>query len=318
MKKEIYCRIVCMLSLLTVIQSTAFAEWPERQINYIIPFGPGGESDVSARIQQSFFKSKFGQSLVISYKPGGGGSVGWSQLNKQSDDGYTIMGVNIPHVILQPAKANAGYETNDINIFYMFHYTPDAVVVKDNSPFKTLWDLIDYAKSNPGKLTMSGSGKASANHFAQINFDKMANIKTTYVPFKGTGASMTALLGGQVKAAWGFTTAGANHRGKVRLLAVAMDQRHPLFPDVPTFKELGFDISGGAYRGMAVPEGVSGSTRKELSDAFGALNKDKSFIQKMLDSGFTLLDIPYEDMDEFIKEKSDYYITLATEAGLLD
>ena len=233
---------------------SAFAEYPDKPISYIIPFGPGGESDITARHQQPFFKDKFGQDLVISYKPGGGGAVGWAQLNSIKGDGYTIMGINLPHIIVKPMQKDVGFKTDDIVGVYMFHYTPDALVVTMDSPFKTVQDVVAYAKENPGKLTLSGSGKATANHLAQVRFDEMAGIRTTYVAFKGTGKAVAALLGDQVKAQWGYTSVGATHSEQVRLLAVAMAERHPKFPEVPTFRELGFDLVSGAYRGIAVPK----------------------------------------------------------------
>ena len=147
-------------------------------VSYIIPFGPGGESDISARFQQPFFKEKFGQDMVISYQPGGGGAVGWASLNGLKGDGQTIMGVNLPHIIIKPAQKDVGFTTEDLNTFYMFHYTPDAIVVTADSPYKTLADLVADAKANPGQVTMSGSGKASANHLAQIKFDKLAGTQT--------------------------------------------------------------------------------------------------------------------------------------------
>src|SRR3546814_1781771 len=97
------------------------------------------------------------------------------------------MGVNLPHIIVQPMEKDVGYKTDDLTIVYMFHYTPDALVVHKDSEFKTLQDLVDYAKENPGKVTLSGSGKATSNHLAQVMFDRLAGVKTTYVPFKGTG-----------------------------------------------------------------------------------------------------------------------------------
>ncbi|MEP3279074.1 MAG: tripartite tricarboxylate transporter substrate binding protein [Stappiaceae bacterium] len=287
-------------------------------VNYVIPFGPGGESDISARLQQPFFKDKFGQDLVISYQPGGGGAVGWASLNGLNGDGQTIMGINLPHIIIKPAQKDVGFTTDGINAFYMFHFTPDAIVVNASSPYKTLQDLIDDAKENPGAVTMSGSGKASANHLAQIKFDKMAGVKTTYVPFKGTGAAVTALLGDQVKAEWGYTTVGAKQGDAVRMLAVAMEERHPLFPDVPTFKELGFDMVGGAYRGIALPESASAETKKNWSEMIGEINKDPEFQQKMLDGGFALLDVDADGMSDFMKARVDEYLKDAREAGLIN
>lgn len=286
-------------------------------VSYIIPFGPGGESDISARFQQPFFKEKFDQDIVISYQPGGGGAVGWASLNGLSGNGQTIMGVNLPHIVIKPAQKDVGFTTADLNTFYMFHYTPDAIVVTADSPYKTLADLVADAKANPGEVTMSGSGKASANHLAQIKFDKLAGTLTTYVPFKGTGAAVTALLGKQTKAEWGYTTVGAKQGDAVRMLAVAMEERHPLFPDVPTFKELGYDMTGGAYRGIALPNTADAATTKMWSDMIGEINNDAAFRQQMLDGGFAMLDVDADGMADFMKARVEEYLNDAREAGLI-
>lgn len=292
-------------------------DFPSKSISYIIPFGPGGESDISARHQQPYFKEMFGQDLVISYKPGGGGAVGWSQLNSMPADGYTMMGINLPHIIIKPMQKDVGFKTEDVNGFHIFHYTPDAIVVTEDSEFKTLQDLIDYGKANAGKLTFSGSGKGTANHLAQVTFDKLAGINTTYVAFKGTGASVQALLGKQVTAQWGYTSVGAKHEGKVRLLAVAMEERHPSFPDVPTFKELGFDIVSGAYRGIAVPKGTPDDIKQKLSDAIAKVNANPEFRKKMEADGFALTDITADKYANFIASKTGGYVEAAKSAGVL-
>ena len=286
---------------------SALAEYPDKPISYIIPFGPGGESDITARHQQPFFKEKFGQDVVISYKPGGGGAVGWAQLNSIKGDGYMIMGTNLPHIIVKPLQKDVGFKTDDITNVYMFHYTPDALVVTKDSPFKTLQDLIDYAKENPGKLTLSGSGKGTANHLAQIRFDGMAGVKSTYVSFKGTGKAVAAVLGDQVKASWGYTSVGAKHSEQVRLLAVAMEARHPKFPDVPTFKELGFDLVSGAYRGIAVPKSTPEAVRVKLSQMIGEINADPEFRKRMENDGMALLDVDYAGMGAFMEEMKAVY-----------
>ena len=307
--------MIALAALLPI--GSAVADYPTKPLNYIIPFGPGGESDITARHQQSFFKDKFGQDLVISYKPGGGGAVGWSQLNSTKGDGYTIMGINLPHIIVKPMQKEVGFKTDEITGVYMFHYTPDALVVRADSEFKTLQDVIDYAKANPGKLTLSGSGKGTANHLAQIQFDDMAGIKTTYVAFKGTGKAVAALLGDQVKAEWGYTSVGAKHEGKVRLLAVAMEERHPKFPDVPTFKELGFDLVSGAYRGIAVPKSTPEEIRVKLSEMIGEINADPEFRKRMENDGMALLDVDYAGMQAFMDEKKAVYGKAARDAGVV-
>ena len=309
--------IALALATGTAATSASAKDFPNKQIDYIIPFGPGGESDITARLQQQFFKSMFGVDLVVSYKPGGGGAVGWSGLNKLKGDGYTIMGVNLPHIVLQPAQKKVGYQTDDINTVYWFHYTPDAIVVKADSPFKTLADLIAFAKANPGKLTFAGSGKGTANHLAQVRFSKLAGVKTTYVAFKGTGASNAAILGKQVMAGMGYTTSAAAMGKQARVLAVAMATRHPAYPDAPTFKELGFDIVSGAYRGIAVPKSTPKDVRDKLVALIAKVNGDAGFKKKMLEGGFAIVDVPMGDNAAFMAAKSKEFIAAAKEAGIL-
>ncbi len=292
--------------------------YPDHNVQYIIPFGPGGESDISARLQQPFFQELTGQQLIIQYMAGGGGAVGWSQLNEMESDGYTIMGTNLPHIILKPMGKDPGFKTEDLKNFHYFHYSPDALIVSNDSPYKTLDDLIAAAKKAPGSITVSGSGTQSANDIANKRFESLADVKTTYIPFKGTGAAVTALLGDQVKAEWGYTTTAANHSDKVRMLAVASEERHPLFPDVPTFKELGYDMTGGAYRGMAVPKGTSEEVTQKLSDIFSKINQNPEFRQKMTDLGFVLIDVPYGEMDDFMAERRKEYQQVAREMGIIE
>ena len=310
--------IAALAAIIAMAGSTVTAaDFPTKGVSYIIPFGPGGESDITARHQQPFFKKLFDQDLIISYKPGGGGAVGWAQLNKMKGDGYTIMGINLPHIIIQPQEKEVGFTTEDITGVYMFHYTPDAIVVLNDSEFQTLDDLIAYAKENPGKVTFSGSGKGTANHLAQLRFDKMAGIKTTYVPFKGTGAAVTALLGKQVMAEWGYTSVGAQQAEKARMLAVAMDKRHPVFPDVPTFKELGYDLVSGAFRGIAVPKSTPEEIRVQLSDMIGQINADPEFRKRMEADGMALLDVDYKGYQAFIDEQAKVMLEAAREAKII-
>lgn len=319
MKMKLIAQVGVAVALASILSVTGVVakDYPTKQVNYVVPFGPGGESDITARHQQSFFKKLTGEDLIISYKPGGGGAVGWSQLNKMKGDGYSLMGINLPHIILKPRQKAVGFKTDDLVGVYMFHYTPDAIVVNQDSPFKTLKDLLEYAKANPKKTTMSGSGKGTANHLAQIRFDKMAGIKTTYVPFKGTGKAVTALLGKQVKAEWGYTSVGAKHPEKLRMLAVAMEERHPTFPDVPTFKELGFDLVSGAYRGIAVPKSTPEAVRVQVSDVVAEINADPEFRKRMEHDGMALLDIDYKAYPAFIEKMTNIYVEAATEAGII-
>ena len=301
---------------LFVMISPAQAEYPDRAVNYIVPFGPGGESDISARLQQPYFKKKFDQDLIIQYKPGAGGAVGWASLNGYKGDGYTIMGTNLPHIVLKPMQKGSSFTLKDITNVYFFHYTPNAIVVPADSPFKTVEDLIKAAKAAPGAVTFAGTGTFSTNHLAKAQFDNLVGITTTYIPFKTTADAAMAMLGKQVSAHWGYTTVGIAQGEKVRLLAIAAESRHPLFPNVPTFKELGYDFVGGAYRGLAVPSTTPEAQRVKISDMLGQINKDPKFIKQMVEAGFTLCDIPYAEIPAFLEKQRVEYLRLAESLGL--
>lgn len=281
--------------------------FPDRPVTYVIPFNPGGESDISARLQQAHFQRLTGQDLVIQYQPGAGGAKAWSALNDMPGDGHTIMGTNLPHIILQPQLQNPGYKTEDIVNVYMFHFTPDALLVRADSPYRTLQDAIDAAAAAPGALTVSGSGTNSANDIANQQFRNLTGAQLTYIPYSGTAPSTTALLGGEVELSWGYTTVAAAQGDKVRMLAVAMERRHPLFPDVPTFRELGFDMVGGAYRGIAAPAGTPEDVRRALSDVIAAINADPAFIGQMEERGFAMLDVPYDAMGAWMARQAAHY-----------
>ncbi|WP_372656892.1 tripartite tricarboxylate transporter substrate binding protein [Hydrogenophaga sp.] len=306
-------------SLAASLAFTAAAQaqsYPSKPINYILPFNAGGESDISARYQQSVFKKVAGVETVIQYMAGAGGAQAWSQLNTMPGDGYTIMGINLPHTVLQPMQKDVGYKTDELTPVHYFHYTPDAIFVHKDSAFKTLKDLIDYAKKSPGMVTFSGSGSNSSNNLAQVRFDELADIKTTYIPFSGTGPAVTAILGKQTVSGFNYAPSGIAHGDKMRMLAVASESRMPAFPDVPTFRELGFDLVGGAYRGLSVPKSTPEDIRQKVSDIVSGINADPGFKKKMEDGGFVLTDVTYKDMPKFMSDKKKEYGALAEALGI--
>ena len=309
---------IALATLAAVATSmAAAADYPSKTVNYVIPFGPGGESDISARLQEPVFKKLTRQSLAIQYKPGAGGAAGWSKLNDMTADGYTVMGTNLPHIVLQPMAKDVGYQTDDVTTVFWFHYTPDALLVPSGSPVKNLKDFIAAAKQAPGATTLSGSGTNSANHLAQQQFDKLAGIKTTYIPFKGTGASNAALLGNQVSGSWGYSTVQIKLGDQVRCLGVAMEQRHPQLPNCPTFKEQGFDLVGGAYRGVAVPKSTPADIQMKLASDLAKVNADPEFIRKMEAGGFAMLNVGPKEMPQFMADIKARYGALAKEMGIV-
>jgi tripartite-type tricarboxylate transporter receptor subunit TctC len=295
----------------------ARAAYPEKLVRYIIAFAPGGESDIAARLQQLVWRRRFGQELVIESKPGAGGALAWSQLNNFPGDGYTLMGTNMPHLVLQPLEGNVQYQTDDITNVMFFNYTPDAIVVRNESPFKTFQDFVNAAKAKPGTLNLAGSGTNSANHAAHERLNAAAGIKTTYVAFKGTGDLIASLLGGHVDGAMSYSSLGIAQKGKTRVLAVATPQRLSYFPDTPTFRELGIDWVDGGYRGVGVPKSTPEELRKRISDIFFEINRDPDFRSAMTAQGLEIIDVTYDKMPAFVEERKKAYVASARLLGLV-
>lgn len=289
----------------------------DKQIQYIIPFPAAGESDIVARLQADISAKKFNQSMVVVNRAGAGGASVWSQMNTYPNDGSNIIGVNIPHVILQPLQEGIQYKTADINAIYYYHFTPDALMVSADSPYKTYQEFITAAKDNPGKLTLAGSAQFSANHMATERLNKLAGVKVEYVPFKGTGDLISSLIGMHVSGAMGYLPLAIQQKGRVRTLAIATERRHPTLPDVPTFKELGLNWVDGAYRGVAMPKSTPLATQEKMSDFIGKLNADVDAKKRLEEMGFVLVDIPLKQIPAFMKEKTPLAMEDAKNAGML-
>ncbi|AEG91665.1 tripartite tricarboxylate transporter substrate binding protein [Ramlibacter tataouinensis] len=303
---------------LTVLASAALAQpCPDKNVMYWQAFTPGGESDLSARHQQLVLKKKCpAVETIIQYKAGAGGALMWTQINQLPGDGVNVAGINLPHIVFQPIEGQVQYKTQDILPVFWFHYTPDILVVPEQSAIKNFDEFLKAAKASPGKISLGGSGTNSANHAAHERLNAAFGVKTIYVPFKGTGDMATSVLGAQVDGAMTYVPFAISNKGRVRPLAVAMEKRHPLMPDVPTFRELGVDWVDGAYRGIGMPKSTPPEARKRMSDLWMALNNDPEMKELAAKSGFELVNVGLEQMDAFMADKTRLYTEGAARLGL--
>src|SRR5690625_1902121 len=297
----------------------AAEDYPNKTLTYIMAFNPGGESDITARMQEQPLAKYFGQNVKISYKIGGGGSIAWSELvSSIKPDGYTVAGHNLPHIVLQPLeRGDAGYETLDLKSVYFFVSTPNLLVVREDSEFETLEDLVEYAKDNPGVVTVGGSGASTANDLGTERLNREADIELTYIPFSGSGAAVPALLGGHVTALMTYSTMGVQYKDKFRPLAIASEERMDVLGDVPTFKELGYDVVEGAYRGVAVPPDTPDDRVEILAKAFDETMRDPEVERQMDENGFKIEYMGPEESLELVKQKMVEYKEIMEDLGRL-
>ena len=293
--------------------SLAAEAFPAKQLTYIVTFDPGGQSDREARRQQNPLAKALGQQVIVDYKVGGGGALGWKELVRSKPDGYSFAGFNTPHIILQPLQQDVGYKTNQINPVVMFQRTVMAVAVLKESPCKTLKDLVEAAKKDPEKITVGGSAVFSGPHFALLRLQKLAGIKLTYVPFTGSAPQMTAFLGGHTDAVMANSDDLVRYADKLRVLAFSSEQRFPLFPDTPTFKEQGYDMVDSVDRGVAVPVGTPPEVVAVLEKAFLEVAKDPEIQKAMKAEGFVPLAMGHEESKAYIAKLTALYTELAAE-----
>jgi tripartite-type tricarboxylate transporter receptor subunit TctC len=281
--------------------------YPTKAITYLVTFNPGGQSDREARRQQPLLEKILGQKVIVDYKVGGGGALGWSELVHARPDGYLIAGINIPHIILQPMQQQTGYTTDQIVPVALFQRTPLALAVLKTSPYKDLKGFIAAAKAKPGEISIGGSGTFSGHHVATLRLEKMTATKFKYVPFTGAAPQITAFLGGHVDAIFGNSDDLVKYSDSIQLLAVATEKRFFGFPDAPTFKESGFDLEESIDRGVAVPPKTPDYIIKKLETAFLKIAKDPAIQDQMKKEGFVPLAMGHRESEAYIKKMTAIY-----------
>ena len=272
-------------SLLLVIAGAATAAdaFPIKPITFIIPYSAGGSTDISARILAQLSADILGQPITVVNKPGAAGAVGLGELAKAAPDGYTIGILNaitnaiVPHMRKVPYDPINGFEPIVIYGGYQ-----SFVSVQKDKPWKTLAELIDYAKANPGAVTVGVSGIGSSTHLGVARLMSDSKAKVTFVPFGGGAPTTAALLGGHVAVA-AVSSEVLPHvkSGDVRLLTVLQDVKLPEYPDLKNVRELGYDWDINSWVGVAAPKGTDAAALTKLQDAFMRAASSEEFKTKM-------------------------------------
>jgi tripartite-type tricarboxylate transporter receptor subunit TctC len=281
--------------------------YPTKSLTYLVTFDPGGQSDREARRQQPILEKSLGQKVIVDYKVGGGGALGWSELVRSQPDGYLMAGINIPHIILQPMQQQTGYTTEQIIPVALFQRTPLALAVLKTSPYKDVKEFLAAAKDKPGEISIGGSGTFSGHHVATLRLQKMAGTKFNYVPFTGAAPQITAFLGGHVNAIFGNSDDLVKHADSIRVLAVAAEAKFFGFPETPTFKESGLDLVESIDRGIGLPPKTPDYIVQKLEAAFLQIAKDPAIQEQMKKEGFVPLALGHQDSKAYIAKMTEIY-----------
>lgn len=236
--------------------SPAWAQYPDRPINMIVPYAPGGGADLGSRVIADRMQEFLGQRMVSVYKPGGGGSLGAAFVAKATPDGYTVLVGSQTPLVLSPIVKKMDYKLDDFMLIGNYGCIPLWLAVKADAKWKTLKEFVDDAKKAGGKMTVGSYGKLTLAEFVIQLFSKHAGITLTHVPFKSSGVALTNVLGGNVDSALVSGAGGLLESGSVRILAVAEKGRLEGLPDVPTFADVGYPVVVRACYSFAVPKGT--------------------------------------------------------------
>lgn len=252
------------------------------QITVLMGFSPGGGSDAVAQLVQPFLSEELeGVSFVNQYQPGATGAIAWTQLAKQvKPDGNTISITNTPMLMTNYIMNDAiTYTIEELEPIANIVTDPGIAVVPPDSPFETFDDLIEAARANPGTVTVGNSGVGGDDFFTSVLLEQAADLELQKVPFEGDGPSWTAAMGGKIDAS--FNNVGITFpqvsEGNLRALAVFSEERLPELPDVPTAKELGYDLVAGSSRGYSAPAGLPPEARQQLIDALARVVERPDF-----------------------------------------
>jgi tripartite-type tricarboxylate transporter receptor subunit TctC len=316
---KVLCRLGVVLAagLAFAASGVLAADYPSKPLQLMVSYPPGGATDFQARIVTMMGSQYVKEPIVIINKAGAGGQVGWNWFaTSATKDGYDLGAYNLPHFIAQSIVFDTKYNINNVEPIANWGADPAVLIVPKNSPFNSVKDLVDFAKKNPGKITVSGAGLYVGHHIATLQLEKAANIKLTYVPAKGGVAALQMVMGGQVMA--GFNNLSDAFRGQDRfkILAVADNERNKDFlPNVPTFKESGINVDDSSvnFRGIMVPKGTPQPVVAMLSAEMPKMFHDKHVISKMKAGGSPLHIMTREQVEKMFQDRHKYLEALLKE-----
>ncbi|MEI6877234.1 MAG: tripartite tricarboxylate transporter substrate binding protein [Spirochaetota bacterium] len=294
---------LCMVAVVaTLVPVSAFAQdYPKKPIAAIVAFPAGGGTDMAARVILKAAEKYLKGNFVVDNKPGAGGAIGFTAIAQASKDGYTIGMINPPSILFNPIQLGdqVKYKLDDFAPIANFVSDPGAIMVAYESPFKTLKDVVAYGKANPDKLRIAYGGPGTSEALTLRKFEADNALKLLNVPFSGTATMLTGLLGGNADVMFANASEIMPQFAakQIRVLAVGSDKRFTWMPEVPTYKESGFDASQVAMRGLAAPKGVDPKILKLLADAMKKTFEDPEFQAKAKEMN---LPLDYLGPDDFM------------------
>lgn len=300
----------------TVCEGQSAKDFPTKPVTVIIPYKAGGGTDIGARILTKYAEKNLGKPIIIKNIEGGGSEVGVSQMIRSKPDGYTIAGYNSANIILTTMRKASYHPLNDVEPICLAVCDPRLFAVRaDDTRIKDAKDFINFAKQNPGKLTIGTSGAGTSGHLAILALNKAAKVEVKPVHFGGAGESKAAFLGGHIVAigqTYGEVFIMVKEK-KARVIAIATEGRIKELPEVPTFKEMGVDLVISSNRGFAAPKGTPKEIVQKWADAFQKASADPEYLKEMANMGLPVKFLGPEEYAKLNKQEYELYSVVSKE-----
>ena len=301
-------RKTIMALLAGLVVTGAHAAYPDKPVTIIVPFPPGGSTDMVARIMTPKMSEKLGQPVVVENKPGATGAIGATQVKRSAPDGYTLLCASIGMWAANPfLQKNLAYDpAKDFDLLTVAVKSPNVLVTHPSVPAKDVKELVAYLKQKPNKVTFPSSGAGSSDHLTAALFWMSTGTTGIHVPYKGGGPAIADLVAGHAEVSFQNLNNVIGHikAGKLKALAVTSDKRAPLLPDVPTMVELGYpDVVVTSWQALGAPKGLPADVKKTIHDAMMAALKDPETAKKLTDPGFEVSATSPEEFAKFLQSE---------------
>ena len=284
----------CALTLLAAAAQAQAQAWPAKPVTLLVPFPPGGASDMVARTLGTRLQERFNQTFMVDNRAGATGTIGATQVKRAAPDGYTFLVTSLGPLVIAPhlMKAVPYDAAKDFDHISVLVQAPNVLVVPANSPHKSLADVLSFLKAHPDRMTFASSGNGSSDHLTAELFWLQTGTSGTHVPYKGGGPAISDLLGGQVDAGFMNINSVLSHinAGKLKVLAITGEKRSSVLPNVPTLSESG--VKGAdvqSWQAVSAPKGLPADIRARMHEALVATMNDPKIRQQFTALGFEIV-----------------------------
>jgi tripartite-type tricarboxylate transporter receptor subunit TctC len=312
--------VATALSTIALPAHSQTGPWPNKPIRLVVPYAPGGTTDVVARVVAEYLGKRLGQNIIVDNKPGKGAMVGTALVAKAPPDGYTLLMSVISGLTISPTLYGGGDFDPMADFIHVSiaSTNPSVLVVNPAFEVKTFKDYVAYAKANPGKLAYATSGAGSSNHLLGVRLSQVASAEMVHVPYRGAGPAMIDTINGNVPSMFDSLPSAAPHikAGKVRALAVSSTQRSPAFPDVPTMKEAGYpDLISYSWFGISVPAKTPAPIVDRIATEMQAVLKEPAVVKRWEEIGAEPSTMTPAEVTRFVQEEIDKWTPVVKSSG---